>query len=331
MKKKITTFMSNKFLLILLFFLFGLVGNALSSDAAYIYSTDPTNAYSYQTVLNSIGWQTTLIEMADVATTDFSPYDIILIGSNSGHTTDWGDATSVNAIVNSNKPILGFGEGGYAFFGKLSLNIGYANGGHGSGDNMFVVQPNHTIFNSPNSITIPGDSVIQLYSTTSPQVNIYVPSAIPEVTLLGRVPTLPHHYLILQEQTQYFLWGFDDSPSSMTQTGTDLFKNIIVYISNISSTEDEINQAPKHFRIFQNYPNPFNPTTKIRFTISEVRYTTLKVYDVLGKEVFTLVNEEKPVGSYKIEFNAADLPSGVYFYQLKAGDFIETKKMILLR
>jgi photosystem II stability/assembly factor-like uncharacterized protein len=96
------------------------------------------------------------------------------------------------------------------------------------------------------------------------------------------------------------------------------------------------------FSLSQNYPNPFNPVTKIKYQIplsptllkgeSEAGgFVILKVYDILGREVATLVNEEKPAGEYEIEFNAANLPSGIYFYQLQAGQFLETKKMILLK
>ena len=69
----------------------------------------------------------------------------------------------------------------------------------------------------------------------------------------------------------------------------------------------------------------------MQYTISNKQFVTLKVYDILGREVAALVNEEKPAGEYEVEFNAADLPSGIYFYQLKAGEFSETKKMILLK
>lgn len=92
-----------------------------------------------------------------------------------------------------------------------------------------------------------------------------------------------------------------------------------------------------NFELQQNYPNPFNPSTSIQYSIASRQFVTLKVYDVLGKEIATLVNEEKPAGSYEVEFNsvetlhATSLPSGVYFYQLRAGDYIETKKMILLK
>jgi len=85
------------------------------------------------------------------------------------------------------------------------------------------------------------------------------------------------------------------------------------------------------YSLEQNYPNPFNPSTKIKYSIPELSFVTFKVYDVLGNEIETLLNEEKPIGSYEVEFDARNLPSGIYFYRLRAGDFIETKKMILLK
>ena len=94
--------------------------------------------------------------------------------------------------------------------------------------------------------------------------------------------------------------------------------------------EDVITQ-PVSINLYQNYPNPFNPSTKIRYEIPERSSVTIKVYDVLGNEVYTLVREEKLVGNYKIEFDGANLPSGVYFYQIKAGNYVETKKMVLMK
>ena len=108
----------------------------------------------------------------------------------------------------------------------------------------------------------------------------------------------------------------------------------------VTEVEDDKNLIVDEFKLSQNYPNPFNPTTTIRFTIPQSPLlggdgrgglVTLKVYDVLGIEITTLVNEEKPSGSYEVEFNASSLPSGVYFYQLKAGDFIQTIKMVLIK
>ncbi|NWF50738.1 MAG: T9SS type A sorting domain-containing protein, partial [Ignavibacteriaceae bacterium] len=107
----------------------------------------------------------------------------------------------------------------------------------------------------------------------------------------------------------------------------------------ITDVEDE-QQLPTEFALMQNYPNPFKPSTKIRYSIpinvkGQTSKVILKVYDVLGNEVATLVNEEKPAGNYEIEFrpesNIRNPASGVYFYQLKAGNYIETRKMILMK
>jgi photosystem II stability/assembly factor-like uncharacterized protein len=100
-----------------------------------------------------------------------------------------------------------------------------------------------------------------------------------------------------------------------------------VFVSQISS------ETPEHFSLHQNYPNPFNPSTVIRYQLSVAGFTTLKVFDLLGKEVATLVHEKQNAGSYAVDFNSTEyiLPSGIYFYTLNAGDFKETRKMILVK
>lgn len=105
----------------------------------------------------------------------------------------------------------------------------------------------------------------------------------------------------------------------------------------ITSAKNEF-EFPEVFSLEQNYPNPFNPSTKIKYSIPSVEMhrdaslqVTLKVFDILGNEVTTLVNEQKPAGTYEITWYAEELPSGVYFYQLKARDFMSVKKMLLLK
>ncbi len=93
----------------------------------------------------------------------------------------------------------------------------------------------------------------------------------------------------------------------------------------------EVTLAPIKFSLSQNYPNPFNPRTKISWQSPVGSHQTLKVYDVLGREVATLVNEYRDAGSYEVEFDASQLASGVYYYQLKVGQFVETRKMILMK
>ena len=90
-------------------------------------------------------------------------------------------------------------------------------------------------------------------------------------------------------------------------------------------------KVPTEYMLSQNYPNPFNPTTEIQFSIVERRFVSLKVYDMLGREVETLVNEQKSPGTYTIEWNASSFPSGIYFYRLQAGNFSETKKLMFLK
>ncbi len=99
----------------------------------------------------------------------------------------------------------------------------------------------------------------------------------------------------------------------------------------LAQTSIEINSVPGDYFLSQNYPNPFNPTTNIGFAISDFGYVSLKVYDVLGREVKTLVNENKKPGEYKVTFDGSNLPSGVYFYSLKAGNFYKVRKMLLIK
>ncbi len=100
---------------------------------------------------------------------------------------------------------------------------------------------------------------------------------------------------------------------------------------SVRNSTTELN--PKSFSLSQNYPNPFNPSTVIRYKLSVAGFTTLKVFDLLGKEVATLVNEKQNAGSYVVDFNstAFNVPSGIYFYTLNAGEFKETRKMVLIK
>jgi len=98
----------------------------------------------------------------------------------------------------------------------------------------------------------------------------------------------------------------------------------------ISNVDDEIN-TPDNITLYQNYPNPFNPSTKIKFEIMKTGYVKLIIYDVLGNEVSTLIRDTIPAGTYEVEFGATGLTSGIYFYKLNAGEYSQTKKMILLK
>jgi plastocyanin len=109
---------------------------------------------------------------------------------------------------------------------------------------------------------------------------------------------------------------------SMGMTGT-------IIVQNPVSVEDEF--VVDQFKLEQNYPNPFNPSTRISYSVPTSTFVNLKVFDIIGNEVATLVNKEQPAGSYQIDFDASKLTGGVYFYQLTTNEFVDTKKMILIK
>ncbi|MBS4029132.1 MAG: T9SS type A sorting domain-containing protein [Ignavibacteriales bacterium] len=99
----------------------------------------------------------------------------------------------------------------------------------------------------------------------------------------------------------------------------------------ITDVKNDEENPPPQFSLLQNYPNPFNPTTTIRFTLPESRFTSLKIYDIFGKEVATLMNEILPAGNYERNWDATNFPSGMYFYRLTSGQFSQTRKLLLLK
>ncbi len=105
----------------------------------------------------------------------------------------------------------------------------------------------------------------------------------------------------------------------------------VTYGSILLDVNKLSNEIPSGFNLEQNFPNPFNPSTIIKFAVPKAAYVSLKVYDQLGKEIAVLVNEKKSAGSYQYIFNANNLSSGIYFYKLESENFLETKKMILMK
>ncbi len=152
-------------------------------------------------------------------------------------------------------------------------------------------------------------------------------------------------FISVDDTTNYFDIFVPDSSISYAYVVTSLDRlhnesEPSVFVINLTGTNKEVNK-PVHFILEQNYPNPFNPVTKIKYSIPALHnplqgramggLVTLKVYDILGNEITTLLNETKQPGTYEVEFNAEGLPSGVYYYQLKSGSFFETKKMVVLK
>jgi photosystem II stability/assembly factor-like uncharacterized protein len=128
-------------------------------------------------------------------------------------------------------------------------------------------------------------------------------------------------------------FAFKTSPDSIFYAGVAGTTGMGVYEYTFIPVGIRNNNSniPKEYALYQNYPNPFNPTTVISYDVPKVSYVTIKVYDISGKEVSTLVNDNERPGSYNITFNASSLSSGIYFYKITAGDFVTTRKMALVK
>jgi Secretion system C-terminal sorting domain len=141
-------------------------------------------------------------------------------------------------------------------------------------------------------------------------------------------PNIPNR---ARETIRINLWLFDSQPPSNEDEVeiviTDFKFSPFAPTVRVESKENVISS----YALMQNYPNPFNPTTFIKYQIPELSFITIKVFDIAGKEVKTLLSEVSPAGSFEVEFKANELPSGIYFYYLEAGDFIEIRKMVLLQ
>ncbi|MDD8018057.1 MAG: T9SS type A sorting domain-containing protein [Bacteroidota bacterium] len=135
----------------------------------------------------------------------------------------------------------------------------------------------------------------------------------------GFIPEAPT--LTLDKQKMYY----------HQKDNTNIFKIFLRYRTASTGVTGETKLIPSHSVLDQNFPNPFNPTTVIRYELPLNNYVTLKIFDVLGQEIATLVNEKKEAGSYSVQWDASDLPSGIYFYCLQTASFSETKKLLLLK
>ena len=141
-------------------------------------------------------------------------------------------------------------------------------------------------------------------------------------------------YVALSDKFGMYSYFSPGEPPGSSNTTEILLGGIInnqTFGSPLSVKYNDNNKVHEKFVLYHNYPNPFNPSTTIQYEIPNSGLVTIKVYDVLGREVKTLVNQYQNMGSHEANFNAGNLSSGVYFYQLRAGDFVSTKKMILVK
>jgi photosystem II stability/assembly factor-like uncharacterized protein len=203
-------------------------------------------------------------------------------------------------IVIRNKGVFKSTDGGKGWFEK---NDGLINLNFSSNVNL-VINPKNT-----EEIYLAADSVLYQSINGGDKWNLMEPT-----------PQMQKIYTI----------ALDTSSGNRIFLGGNLPG--IYALDLVTSVEEGREQKLPHaIGLYQNYPNPFNPTTRIEYQVSRTENVVLKIYDVLGREISTLVNEEKSPGNYQVEFNANGLSSGIYFYQLSAGNFISAKKMVVLK
>jgi hypothetical protein len=191
-----------------------------------------------------------------------------------------------------------------------------------NGTPFFNTIANHTetvVVDAWGDMTMPGGAVLQALRVRSD--DIYTS---PSPPFYRRVIS---YSFITKSGAKVDVTAID---TTAPNNGIILIEDATWRSTGIVGIESE-DQIPTQYSLSQNYPNPFNPSTSIKYAISSRQFVSLKIYDVLGNEVATLVNEEKSAGSYEITFDASQLSSGIYFYKLQAGGFIETKKLTLMK
>lgn len=194
--------------------------------AAYIWKTDLDARLAFENLISRAGMLVDSVHMADVAKTSFFPYDVIVIGPDTGYLSSWGTPDAVSAVVNSQRGVLGLGEGGYAFFGQLKLQIGYPQGAHGSGTAISWLNSSDQIWNQPYVIPLLKEPLV-LYRTINPRVDIYVGDQPTGVEVFGLNDVSSTYANLLMENRIYMLWGFNGNPDIMTETGKKLFTNTL--------------------------------------------------------------------------------------------------------
>ncbi len=323
-----------------------------NSDPQVTMDIGSASSTSQNWTIPNIAWKDT-ITMINVAP------------ANTPYFSDFPTATHCQSVSGI---IEGYSGTSYSYF-KLDNNSLYELGtvAHvqvGSIDTVIVLPSGKLLYSFPiaygstnptSSDTTDLGGGIMLIETSTESVdafgNITMPSGIYpafRVTDVTESKTYFNGTLFAQSSQLSFTWIAKDAGIFQVDIDTSLGKSGTVALTSADLTQftnapsavsENTANAPFSFFLYQNYPNPFNPSTKIRYTIPAAgsnNLVTLKVYDVLGNEISTLVNEVKPAGTYEVEFTSFDskmryLPSGIYFYKLTAGSFVQTKKMILLK
>ncbi len=208
------------------FTLFASTGFNVKPRLAYIWRNSLDIALEYVALLEANNWLVDLIPVSEVTFTRLQPDELIIIGPDTGYTSNWGTTAAFNAIMEKSRPVLGLGEGGYSFFGKANLAIGYGNDAHGDADSIYWALPRDSIWDTPYNMTLTKDP-LQMYLKLSPSIDILVSPAPPGVDIFGINQYDSRYAELLFEDNRFMLWGFGDGPEKMTEAGRRLFINTV--------------------------------------------------------------------------------------------------------
>ncbi len=210
-------------------------GFSVRPRVAYIWLNNLPAAVAYQRLLQAGSYSVDLVPMAEVAKTVWGSYDLIVIGPETGDGADWGTSAAVGALLQYSTPILGLGEGGYAFFGKAGLAIGYPNGWHGNEAYTYAVDAVNDVWHSPYGIPMGRDRLVRVYGKTA-HVGVRVEKPPASILLIGREPADETHYNLVQQdlrERRFLLWGFQAGPPLMTADGRHLFINVARHLAGM--------------------------------------------------------------------------------------------------
>ena len=184
----------------------------------------------------------------------------------------------------------------------------------------YTYNPENPPFSRLTSVEVNGNPI-------DPEASYAVTANEFALMFLGYLNIIPDNLYLYEDSTEFQV--ISEFVASQ-QIISPIIEGRIEVIKNPVKVEDK-NQIKESYRLDQNYPNPFNPATTLSFVIGHQSFVTLKIYNILGEEVATIVNKELPEGNYKYQWDASGLASEVYIYQLKAGNFVNTKKLILMK
>ena len=202
------------------------------SKLALVYGTDLARADAFKALIESRlnGVSVDIIPKSKVVDANFSGYGGIIVTGDTGSGPDWGDVNASNQIAGSGKPVLGLGRGGAALFQVLGLSINWGNSGVSSQEQtMYVLQAGHAIFGGPVALSVPGDQLLQIYNTPVAAVEGYGPRLAGGVAQIGRDDNNTP-YITLSQEGVHILWGYEGGPDQMTESGQNLFANVVSYL-----------------------------------------------------------------------------------------------------